>query len=158
MSSKTPTVRQTAWISLIPQLFFMGLVILIWYYFNPEKAILYGALTYLIISFTLRNLIPKDHRNGMKKVKAEKFNEAITDFEKSYDFFKQNNWIDKYRFLTLLSSSRMSYKEMALNNIAFCYGQIGNGKKAIEFYERTLNEYPESGMAKAGLKLLKSME
>ncbi len=157
MSSKTPTIRQISWISIIPQLITMGIIMSLWYLTNPEKAILYGALTYLVISFSLRNLIPKDHRNGIKKVKNGKFKDAIFDFNKSYEFFNKNKWIDKYRFLTLLSSSRMSYKEMALNNIAFCYGQIGNGIKSKEFYERTLKEFPESGLAKAGLNMLNSI-
>jgi len=47
---------------------------------------------------------------------------------------------------------------MALNNIAFCYGQIGQGSKAIEYYERTLKEYPDSGIAKAGLNFLNSVK
>ena len=45
---------------------------------------------------------------------------------------------------------------MALNNIAFCYGQLGDGEKAKEYYERTLNEFPDSGIARAGLRLLNS--
>ncbi len=158
MSSKTPTIRQIAWISIIPQLAFMGLVILIWHFVYPENAVIHGAATYLIISYSLRSFIAKDHKNGMRNVKSGKFSEAIPDFEKSYNFFKQNNWIDKYRFLTLLSSSRMSYKEMALNNIAFSYGQSGNGEKSKEYYERTLVEFPESEIAKSALRLLNSMK
>ena len=156
MSSKTPTVKQVAWISIIPQLIVMGLLIFIWYQFNQKDFIIYGAGSYLILSYILRSSIPKDHRVGMKKVKTENFESAIPDFEKSYEFFKKHGWIDKYRFLVLLSSSRITYKEMALNNIAFCYGQIGQGDKSREYYERTLKEYPDSGMAKAGLRLLNS--
>jgi len=122
MSSKTPTIKQISWISIILQLMTMGIIMLLWHLINPEKAMLYGVLTYLAISLSLRNLIPRDHRNGMKKVKNENFKDAIFDFNKSYEFFDKNKWVDKYRFLTLLSSSRISYKEMALNNIAFCYG------------------------------------
>lgn len=158
MSSKTPTVKQIAWISLIPQLMFMGLLTLISWLISPEDAMLHGAIAYLLISFTVRTLIPKDHRIGVKNVKSSQFERAIPHFEKSYEFFKKNDWVDKYRFLTLLSSSRMTYKEMALNNIAFCYGQIGKGKKSKEYYEKTLVEFPDSGMAKAGLRLLNSME
>ena len=158
MSSKVPTVRQTNWISIIPHLVIMGVIILIWYQFNPEKAFLFGAMTYLIISFLLRNLIPRDHQNGIKKTKVEKFQEAISDFEKSYAFFKKNEWIDKYRFITLLSSSKMSYREMALANIGFCYSQIGEGIKSKEYYERTLMEFPESGLAKSALKMMNALE
>ena len=48
----------------------------------------------------------------------------------------------------------MNYREMALCNIAFCYGQIGNGTKAIEFYQKTLVEFPENGIAESALKML----
>lgn len=157
MSSKAPTVRQFAWISIIPQLLIMGLIMLIWYQFNKADFVLYGAITYLIISQLLRRLIAREHRKGMAKVKMEDYENAILHFKNSYEFFQENDWIDKYRFLTLLSSGKMSYKEMALNNLAFCYGQIGNGKLSKEYYERTLDEFPESGMAKAGLRLLNSM-
>lgn len=158
MSSKIPTVKQVNWMSIIPHLIIMGIIIFLWYLINPEKAFLFGALTYLLISLTLRNLIPKEHRKGIKKTKAEKFEEAILDFEKSYTFFKKHEWIDKYRFITLFSSSKMSYQEMALANIGFCYSQIGNGRKSKEFYERTLLEFPDSGLAKSALKMLNSME
>lgn len=99
-----------------------------------------------------------EYINGIKKNNAEKFEEAILDFEKSYTFFKKYGWIDKYRFITLLSSSKMSYREMALANIGFCYSQIGNGIKSKEYYERTLAEFPESGLAKSALKMINSME
>lgn len=157
MSSKVPTVRQIAWISIIPQLLVMGLIMLIWYQFNKTDFILFGAITYLIISQVLRRTIAIEHRKGMVKVKSEDYDNAIPHFKNSYEFFKKNDWIDKYRFLTLLSSGRMSYREMALNNIAFCYGQAGNGNLSKEYYEKTLQEFPESGMAKAALKLLNSM-
>ncbi|MFN0204053.1 MAG: tetratricopeptide repeat protein [Bacteroidia bacterium] len=157
MSSNIPTVKQVAWISIVPQLAVMALIMLIWYQFEKANFVAYGALTYLLISQVLRRTIPNEHRKGMTKVRREQFEEAIPHFENSYEFFKKHDWIDKYRFLTLLSSGKMSYKEMALNNIAFCYGQIGNGKTSKAYYERTLKEFPESGIAKAGLRLLNSM-
>ncbi|MEM7571703.1 MAG: hypothetical protein AAF433_02330 [Bacteroidota bacterium] len=135
----------------------MGLIMLIWYQFTETEFILYGALTYLVLSQLLKRLIPRAHRRGMASVKAEDYHNAITHFQNSYDFFNKNDWIDRYRYLTLLSSTKMSYREMALNNMAFCYGQIGDGQTAKAYYERTLAEYPESGMAKAGLRLLNSM-
>jgi tetratricopeptide (TPR) repeat protein len=136
----------------------MVVFILIWRRFNPDNAGIFGALTYLLLSFSLRNFVPMDHRNGIKKNNAGHFQAAISDFEKSYTFFKRYEWIDKYRFITLLSASKMSYREMALANIAFSYGQIGNGKKSKEYYERTLKEFPESGLAKSALRMISSME
>ena len=158
MSSKVPTVKQTAWISLLPHLLIIVFLIGIYYLVNPENAILFGVFTYLILSFSLRRLVPKDHRNGIIKNNVSNFREAISDFEKSYFFFKKHEWVDKYRYITLLSSSKISYREMALNNIAFCYGQIGNVEKSKEYYLKTLNEFPESGMAKVALNFINSIE
>jgi tetratricopeptide (TPR) repeat protein len=158
MSSKVPTIKQTNWLSIIPHLIIMGILIFIWYLMYPKDAFFFGAITYLFISYLLRNLIPKDHRNGIKNNNSGKFEEAISDFQKSYTFFKKNSWIDKYRFITLLSSSKMSYQEMALVNIAFSYTQIGNGQKSKEYYEQALNEFPESILAKSALKMIVAAE
>jgi tetratricopeptide (TPR) repeat protein len=84
--------------------------------------------------------------------------EALPLFEKSVAYFSKNRWIDKYRFITLLSSSGLTYREMGLCNIAFCYSQTGNGLKAKEVYTQTLQEYPENGLANAGLNMLTSLE
>jgi tetratricopeptide (TPR) repeat protein len=101
----------------------------------------------------LRFQIPKHHRRGIALFKKKSFSEAIPQFEKSYTFFKNNSWIDRFRFITFMSSSRISYTEMALINMAFCYGQIGDGKRSIELYEKALKEFPDSEMAKASLRM-----
>ena len=93
----------------------------------------------------------------MSRIKTTQFEQAIQYFSNSYEFFKKNHWLDKYRYLTLLSSSSMSYKEMALINIAYCYNQLGNRKLSKESYEKTLDEYPSNGMALASLKLLNTL-
>lgn len=155
MASNVPTIRQIAWISLVPQFLLMGIfVYLLLYLLNFTNALLFGALAYLILSFGLRNFIAQDHRKGISLVKQQKYADAIPCFEKSVEFFSQNNRIDQFRFLTMLSSSKMSYREMGLCNIAFCYSQTGNKPKSIEFYRQTLADYPENGMAKAALKMI----
>ena len=94
----------------------------------------------------------------MRLVKQHRFADALACFEKSVDYFSKNKWVDKYRFLTLLSSSKVTYKEMGLCNIAFCYSQIGRGREAKEYYEQVIKDFPENGLAIAGLNMLKSME
>lgn len=149
-----PIVRQTAWISVLPQVVVLGLLVLIWYVIQPKQAFLFGAITYLLLSISLRYFIPHNHRKGMDFVKNQNFDTAIIEFKKSFAFFTKHTLLDKYRYLTMLSSSRMSYREMALNNIAFCYGQLGNGIEAKNYYEKTLQEFPDSGIAKAALNML----
>lgn len=158
MASKVPTVRQVSWISVIPQILFMLFVFFIYEKIGFKEPILYGAITYLAVSMSLRFFVPKSHREGIRLNNEHLFEEAIPKFEKSYKFFSEYNWIDEYRYITLFSSSKMNYKEMALCNIAFCYSQIGNGQKAIEYYKKAIKEFPESGLAQAGLKMLTSME
>lgn len=157
MSTKVPIIKIFNWFAMIPQIAIMAIVITAWYFFYPRESFLFGGITYIIISFSLRSLIPKAHLQGMKLVKSEKFEEAIPFFQKSYDFFNENIFLDKYRFVTLLSSSKMAYREMALVNIAFCYSQIGNGKKSREYYNRTLEEFPDNPLAKVGLNMLNSV-
>lgn len=111
-------------------------LISIYHLLGFKSAEFYGAFTYLILSTGLRYFIPKNHREGMKFTNTNQFEKAIFEYEKSYKFFTKKKWIDKYRFITLLSSSKMGYREMALCNIAFCYSQIGNGTKAIEYYKK----------------------
>ena len=154
--SSVPTIKKVAWISIVPHMAVMGVLILLWFQVDVENPLLFGVGTYLILSISLRTVVSRDHRKGMNLVKQERFNEAVEFFEKSYTFFKNNDWVDKYRYLAVLNSSKISFKEMALNNIAFCYGQLGDGEKAKEYYERTLHEFPDSGIARAGLRLLNS--
>lgn len=156
MSVSIPFVRQTNWLSSIPQLLLMGMFMASFYLAGSKEYFLYGAATYLVVSLVLKNALAKQHRLGIRLVKQNRFIDAIPCFSKSYSFFTRNEWVDKYRFLTMLSSSQMNYREMALCNIGFCYGQVGNRQQAIEYYEKALLEYPESGLAKASLAMLKA--
>ncbi len=158
MSSTIPTVRQVAWLSLLPQLGFMSLMILLWYFIYPRMAISLGLMTYLAFSLSLRNLIPKEHRTGMQLFHEGNFLQAITHFQRSYEFFQKYKWVDEYRYLTLFSSSKISYREMALNNIAFCYAQTGNAVEAKAYYEKTVSEFPNSYLAKSALRMIETFD
>ena len=158
MSSNIPVARQIAWISILPQLAFMLLLIFLWYFVYPRMAVNLGVITYLILSISLRNLIPKDHKNGMRYIAQSDYSHAIHHFKKSYDFFQKYKWVDEYRYLTLFSSSKICYREMALNNIAFCYAQTGNATEAKVYYEKTLSEFPDSYLAKSALKMIETFD
>lgn len=155
MSSELNIIRQVAWLALIPQFLFAMLLIFLWHLLRAPDPALYGLVSYFLISYGLRMFIPKLHNKGMKHVKKGEFAQAIPYFHQSYDFFEKNLWVDKYRFITVLSSSAMSYREMALTNIALAYTQLGELLKAKEFYEKTLVEFPKSVLAKDELALIK---
>ena len=158
MSGKMPVIKQIGWLSIIPQLLFMGLLIFFYFLLGIKEYFLFGVFTYIIISFTLRNTITIEHRKGIKNYHKQNYNDAILNFQNSLDFFKKHEWIDKYRYLVLLSSSKYSYREMALCNIAFCYGQIGEGKKAEYYYNVTLQEFPNNNLARSSLNIINSVK
>ncbi len=158
MASNVPVIKQIAWISMLPQIGILFLIGLVCYLCGVGNPVFPAAVIYLGLSYLLRAVVAKDYQKGMHLVKKQEFAEAIPVFESSYKFFMDNSWVDEYRYIILLSSSRMSYREMALCNIAFCYTQIGEGKKAAEFYREVLKNYPENGLAQAGLKMLESAQ
>ncbi len=158
MASNIPIVNQFAWVSFVLQIIVIIIIVSLMNLLKVENTVLWSSITYLLLSFILRTQIPKDQRKGIKLLSQGHFPEAIPYFQKSYDFFKKHNWLDKYRYLTLLSSSKMTYKEIALNNIAFCYGQTGDIEKSKEYYEKTLREFPDNSLAITALRFIQSFE
>lgn len=160
MSSRKPIVHQRAWQSMFPQFFILGLLIIVFILFvkPPLLAICLGVVVYWAIHFFLEFCIPHNHKKGILLCKKGNYVEAIEEFKKSYNFFCRHSWIDKYRYLTLQSSSRASYTEMALINIAFCYTQSNNIKLAKESYQKVLDLFPDSEMAKSALNMISTYE
>jgi tetratricopeptide (TPR) repeat protein len=158
MASTTPIVRQINWLSLIPQLIVMAVLSFAWWFYDKRNFILLGTLSYLILSIVLRGVLARQQRKGIQEIRKGNYKAAIPYFEKSYEYFTKNTYLDKWRSLFLLSSSRISYREMALINRAFCYTQIKEGEKAKELYKKALEEFPDSGMAKAGLNMMESLK
>ena len=115
-----------------------------------------GIITTLSLYFVLRYTISSSHRRGIRKMKKGDYQDAITDFETSYSFFKKYDWLDRFRCIFLLSPSAITYKEMALVNIAFAHSQSGNGESSVKYYEQALEEFPNSILAKTALNMINS--
>lgn len=160
MDAESPIVRSVAWLYTIPQLLLMlGLGLVFWKLRLAREfgqGLLYSAIVYLIYSFGSKTILLKHHKSGISFLKLNQFREAISAFQSSYSFLAKYSWIDKYRFLTMLDSSAVPYREMALCNIAFAHVQLEETEEAQEHYKRTLAEFPESIMAKSSLDHLES--
>ena len=154
MTPRTPVVRQISWVAVIPQLIAISIMIVIATWLSPVNGVLYGAAVYLLYSFGSRQLITRDHRAGIALVKEHRFGEAIPRFQKSLEFLDRNSWIDRFRSIVLMSPSAMSYREMAIANLAFAYSQIGRGGEARAQYEECLRRFPDSGLAMAALRMM----
>ena len=118
---------------------------------STEYHLIYGVGTYLVLSWVLRLAVPRHHRNGIFSSARNEHEAAIGHFSKSYAFFTKYPWVDKYRYITMLNSSAYSFREMALVNIASGYYHIGDMEKSMEYYQRTLDEFPDSEIARAGV-------
>lgn len=156
MASNKPVVRQIAWRSVLVQLLLF--IILSIVFGIMLRSFINGfdlaLILFFVASLLLRFLVPQNHRQGVSYYRSGNYAQAISEFEKSYAFFTRHAWIDKYRCIILLSSSKISYTEMALVNIAFCYTQMGDGNKAKEYYEKALSQFPDSGIAQTALQMI----
>ena len=156
MASGTPVIRQINWLAIALHLCIFVAMVYLFQGLNVGAPSLMAIATYLVLAYFLRFFLAKYHRYGMMFIKQHAYENAIPYFEKSYEYFQKNAWLDKFRAFFLLSSSRISYKEMALVNLAYCYSQLGEGAQAKAYYERALKEFPDSGIAKAGLNMINS--
>jgi hypothetical protein len=154
-----PLVRQAS-ISgnVITVVIVLALVAGGWLVTNSPTGVLWGVGIYFAYAWLTRSLIPREHRRGIRLVRQGRYEEAIPAFENSLSFFTRHAWIDRLRAITMLSPSKMGYREMALCNKAFCHAQIGQGATATAIYQSVLAEYPDNLMAPAALRMLEAGE
>ena len=144
MASKIPVIRNTNYLYLVPQAAILLLIIYAFQFSGIEHYIILGASLYFLLSIYLKVLIPKWHRKGIYLLKKGKLDLAILAFQRSYNFFKRNAWIDQYRAFTLFSTSKDSYTEMALMNIIYCFEQLGDKKTARKFHAILKEQFPDN--------------
>lgn len=158
MASKQPVISYINNLAVVIHLLVFILILSFLYLLGIKGYFLDGCLIYFLLMLSSRKVFAKHHRRGIKLYKDKRFREAIHEFEQSYQYFKQYNFIDKYRTVILFSTSKISYTEMALCNIAYCYSQIGEGKKSKEIYQKVLTENPKNEIANSAIKMFQSFE
>jgi tetratricopeptide (TPR) repeat protein len=154
VSSRIPILKQISIVSIAIQVLLFVILGAVFYQIDNRYYFIYAIVVFYILFLLLRFGIPRAHIKGVSLYKKGKYEEAIPYFEKSYEFFDKNKWIDKFRFVTMLSSSNISYREMALLNKAFCLAQTGKKKDAITAYKNVLVLFPDSKMAVSALSML----
>ena len=159
MSHRASIVHQISGRATIAILVVVGLAALVgWQVASSAQGGIVGGLAFLVNSYGSRLLIGRQHRRGIALIHRGCYAEAIERFEASYDFFSRHQWLDRYRSVLMMSVSAISYREMALLNIAGAHRQAGDGCTAKEYYERTLAEFPGSVLAQSTLRFIESVE
>jgi hypothetical protein len=152
--SQTPIVRPLSWLNASIDLGILVCFVVVGWTLSPEHGAILGAVCYLLLSVLLRSTIARHHRKAISLCKRQDFELAIPQFEKSAAFFSRYKWVDRWRAITMLSVSGMTYREMALVSLGFCYGQLRDGEHSRQYYEQALREFPGNGMAQAAIRLL----
>jgi tetratricopeptide (TPR) repeat protein len=154
MNSQPPIVRKTAWLYTIPQLLILFALMIVGAIFSANNfgyGGAYGAAAFLIYSFGSKSVLLRNHRKGIYFAKLNSYQNALREFQLSYQFLDKHQWVDKYRFLVMLDSSAISYREMALCNIAYSHVQLRQPVEALQYYRRALEQFPKSHLAKDGI-------
>jgi tetratricopeptide (TPR) repeat protein len=157
MSSRIPVTRQISWLAVLPQVAAGAAAGILGWLLAGRYGLMWGGAVYLLYSVGSRRLFPQAHRAGIKLMRQERFEQAIPKFQESVAFFERYPWVDRFRSIVLMSPSAISYREMALVNMAFCYTQIGNGEQGRLIYQKCLERFPNSGIAASALRMLDSV-
>lgn len=116
-----------------------GLILIgIWWIIlqSLRKALMAGCISYLVLAWGLRLIFQKHHSKGMVFLQAKNYADAAAAFRQSQDFFEKHPAVDRYRFITMFSSSALPYQQMALNNLGICYLHLGENAKALEAFQK----------------------
>lgn len=156
---RMPMVSPISWVATIPQLVALTTTVSMgWLITRSSLGVFMGGAVYLTYSIGSRQLILSAHWRGVRLMQSHRFEEAILAFSESYEFFTRHAWLDRYRSLTMMSPAAVSFREMALINIAVAYSQNVQGDMAKTYYQKALEEFPNSEMAAVALKMIESIE
>ena len=148
-----PVIHQIAWVSLFLQLLIMTVFVAAATFMGVPKPYVAATLAYIIMALAVRLFLTSHHRRGMHYAREGRMELANAEFQKSYEFFHRHAWLDEMRYIFLLSTSKVSYREMGLLNLAYCDLWQDRGDDAVRTYLRTVEEFPNSGLAWTGIKL-----
>lgn len=159
---KQPVSHYTSMARSIPQMVFAAVISFTSFSLLPEgKGIFALAITFgifFLYSYFIRYLVASDHRKGMSAYSKQDYDAAIEHFERSFTFFSNHRWLEKYGCIIFMMASVWSYREIALINIAAAYSMKKETKKYREANEKLLEEYPENKRGKAALEFLDAMK
>ncbi|NNG05743.1 MAG: hypothetical protein HKM95_16795 [Inquilinus sp.] len=143
---------------LLGMIVLSGMILLVVLGRDQQIAILAPYLVPFVYMLTARRLVARHHRRGCRAYAGGNLEMAIAEMEASDAFFRRHPWLDRWRLVTMLSPSAISYREMALLNIGFFNVQLGRKEAAKAAYGRLLAEFPESQVGKQTLTMIETFE
>ena len=162
MNNDLPNVRKIAWLPVTLHIVFQAALIYSlwrsWFPNNLPLAMICGAGGYLVYSRLSRAIVLRHHRQGVKLLKAGMYQEAIEEFQSMYDILDRHKWIDRYRYVLLLSETSIPYGVSALCNIAYGYWMLNQNAKSLEYYRKTVQSYPNFDAFKEAMETVEAAQ
>ena len=153
-----PLINYVSWKLVLTQLVAAAVLILLARFLLPVRdlvdAFIVGGAVYVTYSFGSRFFIASANRHGLKAVARQDYAKALEYFQRSYAFFTEHEWLDRYRSITLMSPSMWSYREMALMNILTVHVRKKDFAAAKEACRRVLEEFPDNQIARSTFDML----
>ncbi len=154
MTQNLPVTNSINYSAFVLQILFLFVLILLFQLSGSDEAAVWAAMIYLVLAYGLRYFVPIDHRKGMRALTQGDYEQAISSFDMSFDFFSKHLWVDRFRVFTTFSVSKLCYREMAMVNKAFALVCLERKEEARALYEQCLTEYPKNNIAFYALKML----
>jgi len=147
--------QETTPIALVPRLVIIVILCLALYQYDQRIFFVYAFFIYLIVSYLIKFLlIPGSTFTGVSLMRQDKYEEAISFIEKDIHYFTERAWIDKFRFVLMISTSSRSFREISLCNKAYCLLQMERVKECTALYESVLAQYPGNVVARSQLNTI----
>lgn len=132
MTNELPVTRSMNYFFLALQMLFLICLYIGFRYSGSDEAGLWAAMIYLVIAYGTRYFVPRDHHKGMREFEQGNYEQALKYFEKSYEYFSAHTMIDNFRAITMFSTSKFSYREMAMMYKYSCLEALG---RTEEYYK-----------------------
>lgn len=111
------------------------------------KPLVFAFATYFIYGAAARIILLPHHVRAMRLFRKKQLYEAIQAFQRSEHDLATRPWIDRHRWIVLMSASSISYLEMAMYNIASAQLQLGLESQARRSLAHFLEVAPGSPLA-----------
>ena len=152
---------QFSWPFFIFQLFTISGVALLIDWLQPatgfSRALVFAFALYFVYGAAARSFILWRHQRAMKLFRRRNYRDAIPAFEQSERYLAANPWIDRQRWIVLLSASAISYREMALFNIGAAHVHLDHPGPARRAFNHFLDVAPRSPLAPTVRKILSTL-
>lgn len=146
--------RLFSWTSAVVHASLIAGISLLFAQLSVPWPVLWGALLFLVLANVLKRVLISDFHRGIVALNAKKYDEALPWLERSATFFQRYPWLDRYRYLLLLSSSALCYRELTLVNRAQCIGRTRSFEETEQAFKDILREFPESALARIARRMM----